>query len=148
MLNCNLLNKNESELIQTTFSKCLSGVYAHILEYKDGITICIFIRIVFEGNTSLIITTGSFADNIVLLDESDFKTEKEKYDLQDDVEMRLHMMNDFEEIVGKKLINVECVQKPNEEYYWQMNFIFQKRALNIRALIDELQASTSLLPWV
>lgn len=141
MMNCNLLNRKESEILRAAFLKCLSSVYAHTLEYKEGLTICAFIQIVFEENISLIITTGDFADNIVLMDESDFKTEKERYSLQDDVEMKTRMINEFEEIIGEKLIDVECVKKPDEEYYWQLNFNFQKKVLNISALIDEIEFS-------
>lgn len=142
-MNCNLLNKEENEILRTAILKCLSSVYAYNLKYKNGLTICAFIQIDFEEKISLVISTGDRADNIVIIDESDFKKEKEKYRLQDDVELKLCVVNDLQEIIGDKLIDVECEQKPDEEYYWLLKFKFQKKILNISALIDALEFSTS-----
>lgn len=138
MINYNLLSEKEEVLLQAALLKRISNIYVHTLEYKEGLKIYAFIQMTFEKSVSLIITTGKFADNIVLLGESDFLKEKIKYDLQEDVEMKASIFNSFEEIIGGKLLNVECIQKPDEEYYWQLNFIFEKRTLHIDALIDEV----------
>ena len=139
MVNCDLLSEKEEGLIQAALLKRISNVYVYTLEYKEGLKICAFIQLAFESSISLIITTGKLADNIVLLDETDFYKEKDKYSLQDDVEMKVNVFKNFKKIIGGKLLNVECVQKLDEEYYWQLNFVFEKSTLHIDALIDEVE---------
>ena len=144
MIDCNLLSRNERRFLQDAISKNINAVEIYTLEYKEGLKICAFIKMVFEKGSPLIITTGKFADNILLLDEFDFLKEKKRYDLQGDVEVKVSSLSNFEafdNINGKLLADVKCIKKPNEEYYWQFNFILEKKLFIINALIDELEFS-------
>ena len=141
MINYILLSEKEEGLLQAALLKRISNVNVHTLEYKGGLKMCAFIQMFFETGISLIITTGNLADNITLLDETDFFDEKSKYKLQEGVEMKVSPLDSFEEIIGRKLINVEGIQKPDEEYYWQLDFVFETGTLHVEALIDEINYS-------
>ena len=142
---CNLLNEKEKRVLENASLKSLTHARIYSLEYKDGLKIFAFLRLTFEANIYLTITTGKFADNIVFLDELDFSNEMDKYTRQDGVDLKVSTLPDSERIVDQKLLNVECIQKPDEEYYWQFNFHFSETTLHIGALVDELRVSLTLL---
>ena len=144
MIECNLLSRKERTVLQDAISKNINSIEIYTLEYKEGLKICAFIKMVFEKCNPFVITTGKFADNILLIDEFDFLKEKKRYDLQDDVEMKVSSPDNFEafdDIKEKLLLDVICIKKPNEEYYCQFKFTLEKKSFIITALIDELEFS-------
>ncbi|MEK7224917.1 MAG: hypothetical protein AAB221_04455 [Bacteroidota bacterium] len=144
MIECNLLSIRERKILQNVLLKKIYDVEIYTIEYNKDLKICAFIKMVFEDSNTLIVTTGKFADNILLLDEFRFLEERKKYDSQDNVETKVNHLSSsetFNVMKGKLLLEIFCIQKPDEEYYWQINFIFEKKSFIIHGLVDEVEFS-------
>ena len=135
MIDCNLFDGREKELIREAFLSKLKALNIYTLEYEAELKICAYIQLVFEYDLLVTITTGDLADNLIILDESEFLKQKDNYLGQDGVEVILTVNKTNEE----QLISFRCTQKPQEEYYWELDFVFEFTTLHIDALIDEVQ---------
>lgn len=134
----NLLNEKEQKVLSRTFFKTLQTILIHTIEYDEDLKVNGFIKMIFEDNLVVVITTGKFADNISIFEDHDFGKEENRYLAQNNVKIKVSSLDYFD---NQKLINVDCKQKTDEEYYGEIQFFFENGILKITGLIDELEFS-------
>ncbi|MCB9059863.1 MAG: hypothetical protein H6627_14955 [Calditrichae bacterium] len=141
MIGCNLFTEKERDILTKAYSKKLNTVLLHMLEYNNEFEVCSFVQLCFESQISIIITTGRFADDLIIIDDADLLLEKENFNTQSNTRFKTINIKNTNQILEENLISIDCIEKPEEGYYWQLKFNFISKTLNVSALIDAVEAS-------
>lgn len=139
MINFRLFNEKEKQLLNSAYLERVQDILITTLEYNDRLKVCAFIQFSFTNKEPFAITTGDLADNIILIDEQEFASQKNKYSTQPNVKVITKKFREFEKVFDEILLKIECSQKPDEEYYREIKFEFNSGSINIYSLIDELR---------
>ncbi|NCI48578.1 hypothetical protein GWC95_01495 [Sediminibacterium roseum] len=132
---------NERRHLRHALNAKSIAVYLYELQYANGFAVTAYLKLIFENGTCFFLGTGSMADNLIVMNESEFKKEESYYQLQEGVKLLKVESEYTNQLAGKQLTDLKCFQKPGEPYCCQIDFCFQDHILEVFAAIDGLLVS-------